>query len=102
LAGPAARARFLPEALAREQRLSGTQPEFPRALATAGALFVIHAKICVDRAGAVDRVTLVRGAEPTLDANVLAATRGWRYRPLAVDGTAVPFCTLVRFEFRAE
>jgi hypothetical protein len=93
--------RFLPELLAQQQKIAGAPPEFPASLATAGAAFVIQARICVGPDGHVDGVDLLRTAHPTLDGNVISAVGHWRYRPLLAGGIAVPFCTLVRFEFRA-
>jgi hypothetical protein len=101
-AAPAQRTpRFLPEPMAQQQRIAGNAPDFPPSLATGGATFVIHARICVGLDGHVDRVELLRTAHPTLDGNVISAVGRWRYRPLLAGGIAVPFCTLVRFEFRA-
>ena len=93
--------QFLPEPLAHLQRLAGEEPQFPASLATGGAHYLIHARICVGPGGQVDRIDLLRTAHPTLDANVVAAVGRWRYRPLLAGGVAVPFCTLARFEFRA-
>jgi hypothetical protein len=101
LAPPRRASRFLPEALAQQQKVAGAPPEFPASLATEGANFVIQARICVGPGGQVDLVELLRTAHPTLDANVISAVGRWRYRPLMAGGIAVPFCTLVRFEFRA-
>jgi hypothetical protein len=102
VAAPAQRTpRFLPEPMAQQQRIAGDAPDFPPSLATGGATFVIHARICVGVDGHVDRVELLRTAHPTLDGNVISAVGRWRYRPLLAGGIAVPFCTLVRFEFRA-
>jgi hypothetical protein len=93
--------RFLPEPLAQQQKIAGEPPDFPASLATGGATFVIHARICVGPDGHVDRVELLRTAHPTLDGNVVSAVGRWRYRPLVAGGIPVPFCTLARFEFRA-
>lgn len=92
--------RFLPEPLANQQKLAGGPPDFPAILAVNGALYVIHARICVAATGDVDRVELLKTAHPTLDANVSSAVAKWRYRPLLAGTIPVPFCTLARFEFR--
>jgi TonB family protein len=93
--------RFLPEPLANQQKVFGEPPPFPASLARDGAFFVVHARICVSASGEVEKVELLRRAHPTLDANVVAAAGRWRYRPLEVNGSAVPFCTLAHFQFRA-
>jgi TonB family protein len=91
----------LPEALANLQRLAGAAPDFPPSLAGAGASYLVQARVCVHPNGQVDSITLLRSAHPILDANVRTAVGKWRYRPLLVAGAPVPFCTLLRFEFRA-
>ena len=40
------------------------------------------AKICVRSDGQVERVSLIRGADGTLDPLVLAMLKTWRYRPV--------------------
>ncbi|HEY0705898.1 MAG TPA: energy transducer TonB [Polyangia bacterium] len=105
-AGPSAPAprsapRFLPEPLANQQKLAGAAPDFPAHLAVNGALYVIHARICVATSGDVERIELLKTAHPTLDANVRSAVGRWRYRPLLAGAVPIPFCTLARFEFRA-
>ncbi len=94
--------KFLPEALAKAQRIGGADPTFPPALARAGVTYVVQAKICVSSDGTVDRVNVVKAADPLLDSNVVSAVRSWRYRPLVAAGMPIPFCTFVRFEFRGE
>lgn len=98
---PPATPRFLPESLSQQQRIVATPPDFPAFLAVNGAFYVIHARICVAGSGEVERLELLKTAHPTLDANVRSAVGKWRYRPLLAGTVAVPFCTLVRFEFRA-
>lgn len=94
--------KMLPEALGKLQRLSGAPPAFPPQLAKNGSLFVVMTKVCVSAEGSVDTVDVMKQADPLLDANVVNAVRGWRYKPLISGDTAVPFCTFVRFEFRSE
>ena len=50
---------------------------------------------------AVDRVTIMKGADALLDGNVVSAVKTWRYRPLMADNHAVPFCYFGRFEFKS-
>lgn len=94
--------RILPEALGKLQRLSGGAPTFPAQLAKQGAKFIVMTKVCVNPAGVVDSVDFMKRADPLLDANVAAAVKAWRYRPLMTGDKAVPFCTFVRFEFTTE
>ena len=62
---------------------------------------MILARVCVDESGLVSSVSLERAAHPALDAQVSSALGTWRYRPLLAAGLPIPFCTFVRFEFRA-
>jgi hypothetical protein len=46
----------------------------------------------------VEKVTVIKGADPAVDPAIVEAVRGWRYYPYALDGRPVPFCTNVRYE----
>lgn len=94
--------KFLPDAVARAQRIAGAEPAFPPLLVRAGVTYVAQAKICVTAEGLVDRITLLKTPDPAIATSIEAAVRGWRYRPMLVAGRPAPFCTLVRFEFRVE
>jgi protein TonB len=76
--------------------------KLPPALSRAGMRIWLLAKICVRADGQVDRVSLLRGADPTLDPLVVATLQTWRYRPYAVNGRPVPFCTNVRYEIATQ
>jgi hypothetical protein len=99
-APPPPRPRFLPEALASSQKLSGEMPRLPPALARSGTSHVVLARICIGTTGQVESVTLERSAHPAVDAEVRGILPTWRYRPLRVAGQLIPFCTFIRFEFR--
>ena len=94
--------KFLPPQMGAQRKLSGADPDFPPILRRAGATFLVMAKICVGPAGGVDSVTLQKRAEPTLDSNVVAAVKGWRFQPMTANGTPVPFCYFGRFEFKSD
>ncbi|MEO8214643.1 MAG: energy transducer TonB [Myxococcales bacterium] len=94
--------RFLPPRMGEQQKLSGAQPEFPTHLAVAGARYQVMAKICVNTSGAVESVTLLKRAHPTLDTNVAATVKTWRFRPLMANGIPVPFCYFGQFDFKSE
>jgi len=102
--GPAAplAPKLLAPRLGALQKLDGADPDFPAVLRRAGRSYLVTAKICVSRAGAVDGVTIIQGADPLLDRNVIAAVKAWRYRPLLANDTAVPFCYSGRFEFKSD
>jgi periplasmic protein TonB len=100
--GTGAARKFLPPNMGALQKQSGDAPVFPPSLRSAGALYVVSAKICVTRGGDVESVSLMQRADPLLDDNVVRAVKGWRYRPLLADGIPVPFCYFGRFEFRGQ
>ena len=76
--------------------------KLPPALNRAGMRLWLLAKICVRSDGQVERVSLIRGADSTLDPLVLATLKTWRYRPYSVNGRPVPFCTNVRYEIATQ
>ncbi|HVR60631.1 MAG TPA: energy transducer TonB [Polyangia bacterium] len=104
--GGAVDAPMVPKLLApnmgQQHKLSGEDPAFPAVLRRAGAVYVVMAKICVGKTGSVDSVTLMKKADPLLDANVDSAVRSWRYSPLLVGSAPAPFCYVARFEFKAD
>ena len=83
------------------QKASGADPEFPAVLRRSGMVYTVLTKICVSRSGAVESVSLLKGADSLLDRNVVGAVKAWRYHPLLADNNAIPFCYVGRFEFKA-
>lgn len=101
-APPRVAPKFLPPQIGAQLKLSGAEPDFPAVLRRPGASFLVMAKICVGVGGGVDSVTLQKRADPSLDANVLNAVKGWRFRPATANGAPVPFCYFGRFEFKSD
>jgi outer membrane biosynthesis protein TonB len=99
---PAGAPKFLPPQMGAQLKISGAEPDFPAFLRRPGANYLVLAKICVGVSGAVDAVTLQKRAEPTLDNNVGAAVKAWRFRPMTANGMPVPFCYFGRFEFKSD
>jgi periplasmic protein TonB len=95
-------AKLMAPHLGAAQKLSGAEPPFPVSLRKTGIVYRVLVKICVTTSGAVDRVTLSKGADPLLDDGVLATVKTWRYRPLAADNVPVPFCYPAVFEFKPQ
>jgi protein TonB len=60
---------------------------------------ILYAVIRAD--GSVDSIQLVRGIEPTLDANAMQALAQWKFRPAERQGVPVDIETVVRIPFRA-
>lgn len=95
-------AKFLPPAMGSQQKISGADPDFPAHLRRPGVVYVVMAKITVNAAGVVESVVLQKRAEPTLDDQVVAAVKKWRFRPLLANGKPIPFSYFGRFEFKSE
>jgi hypothetical protein len=72
----------------------------PKALDQPGAVYWGLFKICVDTAGAVERVDVMKStgqAEP-LDQPWMTMMKTWHYKPYLVAGKAVPFCHPLRLQ----
>jgi periplasmic protein TonB len=55
-------------------------------------------KVCLDTHGDVGSLSMLRSSGySAYDADLLAAIRGWRYRPYLVNTTAIPVCGVVTF-----
>jgi protein TonB len=98
-AAPAA--KFLPPNLGMALKQSGAEPPFPATLRREGAIYRVLAKICVSASGTVDRVTIMKGADPLLDSGVVSTVKGWRFSPNTANGMPIPFCTTNMFEFKS-
>jgi hypothetical protein len=104
---PVPPATFVPPKIASGQLAIDPQADayrvkLPPALNRAGMRLWLLAKLCVRSDGQVERVSLIRGADATLDPLVIAKLKTWRYRPYSVNGRPVPFCTNVRYEIATQ
>jgi protein TonB len=95
-------AKLMPQHLGAAQKLSGDDPPFPASLRKNGVIYRVMVKICVTTTGAVDKVTMSKGADPLLDDGVIATVKSWRYRPLTANSVTVPFCYPAMFEFKPQ
>lgn len=57
--------------------------------------------ICVGATGGVTSARVQKSAGPLLDTRLVNAVTRWRYRPLVEEGSATPFCYLLRYQFSA-
>lgn len=75
-------------------------PRLPAAMWTERGPYLVALEVCVSEEGQVSEAVLRSHASDRLDPQVLAAVRGWRYRPRMQDGRAVPFChgVLIRYD----
>lgn len=101
LAAPAAASSGPATSLA-PQRVEGNPRIVPEHLTTAqiaraGKPAVIGVfDVCVDRAGAVTEVRVVRSTTfAAYDAKIQRQIRSWRYQPVLLDGQAAAGCTTV-------
>jgi outer membrane biosynthesis protein TonB len=67
-------------------------PRLPAALWTERRPYMVVVELCVSEEGRVSEAALRSHRAPHLDALVLDAVRGWRYRPRLLDGRPSPFC----------
>jgi hypothetical protein len=93
--------KFLTANEAEGLKVSGDLPVLPAHLNRAGHEYLVMAKICISTGGAVESVTVMKGADSELDASVVAKVKTWRFRPRTFNAIAVPYCYIGRFEFKS-
>jgi hypothetical protein len=57
-------------------------------------------QVCVKPDGAVDKVKMLHTSDLAFTGTLLGVLGNWRYRPYLVDGRPVPFCTIVRLDWK--
>ena len=78
--------------------VSRVEPDYP-AVAVSGKISgTVILEATVDAAGVVTDVSVLRSL-PVLDQAAVKAVRQWRYQPLVLNGTAVPFVLVVTVTF---
>jgi hypothetical protein len=92
-------ARLTPPEVGEKHCLACPPPHVPPPLLRVAGELVLLAKICVRADGSVDRVSILRGITPDVDARAAATIQGWRFQPMSVAGRPVPFCYVTRFRF---
>jgi len=93
------RSIFVPPELAH--KISGDMPAYPGLARKARVEGTVVAKICVDHAGAVTGVHILKSL-PLLDDEVVRAVSAWRYQPFRYNGRPLPFCHLGNFRFNLQ
>jgi len=73
----------------------------PTALNRAGMQFSAIVRVAVNAQGMVTNVTVLKGADPAIDAQIPVVIRRWRYHPYVVDGRPVPFTYAFRYDISA-
>jgi periplasmic protein TonB len=78
------------------------KPRLPPALNRAGMVVWGMFKVCVSNQGVVEKVTIIKPADPLVNDDWMAKLKSCPYRPYSVNGRAVPFCHPVRLEVRSQ
>ena len=84
------------------QLLKRVEPVYPPLAVKAHIQGVVILEATVDEDGAVTEVRLLRSANPLLDREAEMALRQWRYSPLDLNGSHVPFVLTVTLSFFLE
>jgi len=84
------------------QLLKRIEPEYPPLAVKAHIQGIVILEATVNEDGAVAEVRLLRSANPLLDREAEIALRQWRYSPLDLNGTHVPFVLTVTLSFFLE
>lgn len=84
------------------QLLKRVEPEYPPLAVKAHIQGIVILEATVSEDGAVKEVRLLRSANPLLDREAEIALRQWRYSPLDLNGTHVPFVLTVTLSFFLE
>ena len=75
------------------------EPSYPPFLANARIHGVVILEAIISEEGAVTDVKVLRSVHPLLDREAMVAVRQWRYSPLLLNGTRVPFILTVTLSF---
>ena len=78
------------------------EPEYPPLAVKAHIQGVVILEATVGEDGNVMDVKLLRSANPLLDREAAIAVRQWRYTPIVLNGTRVPFILTVTLSFSLE
>ena len=75
------------------------EPTYPPMAVSAHLQGMVILEAIVDEDGTVKEVKVLRSVNPLLDREALAAVRQWRYAPVVLNGTPVPFVLSVSLTF---
>lgn len=88
--------------ITQPQLVKRVEPEYPALAVKAHIQGIVILEATVNEDGAVTEVRLLRSANPLLDKEAIAAVRQWRYSPIVLNGTRVPFILSVSLSFALE
>jgi protein TonB len=75
------------------------EPAYPPMAVSARLQGVVILEAIVDEEGTVKEVKVLRSVNTLLDREALTAVRQWRYAPVVLNGTRVPFVLTVSLSF---
>ena len=75
------------------------EPTYPPSAVSARLQGVVILEAIVNEEGTVKEVKVLRSVNPLLDREALTAVRQWRYQPVVLNGTPVPFVLTVSLSF---
>jgi TonB family protein len=79
--------------------INSVYPVFPPALLQSGRGGEIDFSLTIDPDGRVTRVEVVNSQLPDLNALTTASLRRWTFKPVVVNGQAIPFRMLLTFRY---
>src|SRR6186713_2536822 len=82
--------------------LHRVEPNYPSYLAQARVQGLVILEAVINDAGVVTDVKVLRSVNPLLDREAVLAVRQWRYSPLLLNGTRVPFMLTVTLSFSVQ
>jgi protein TonB len=88
--------------LKQPQLIRRVDPEYPPLAVRARIQGIVILEATVGEDGNVQEVRLLRSAHPLLDPAAEAALRQWRYSPVVLNDTPVPFILTVTLSFFLE
>jgi TonB family protein len=83
------------------RRVKEVKPVYPDIARQAGIEGIVSMRVVINKDGAVEKVEVLSG-EQALRQAAETAVRQWRYRPLIMDGNAVPVVTIVNMKFQIQ
>ena len=78
------------------------RPQIPEQFSRPGVKLFALIKICVSKEGNVSSAKIVKSMDPAIDPLLTAKILTWRYRPITIDGNAVPFCYSLRYDHQVQ
>ncbi|HZY07318.1 MAG TPA: hypothetical protein VFE69_06215, partial [Ilumatobacteraceae bacterium] len=78
------------------------RPQIPEQFNRPGVKMFALIKICVSKEGGVTSAKIVKSMDPAIDPLLTAKILTWQYRPITIDGNAVPFCYSLRYDHQVQ